>query len=253
MNLLLIFLGEFLGTMMLILLGNGVVSNILYKRTKVLNAGSLIIYIAWGFAVMIGVLIAKSFTLQAGHLNPAVTMYSLVGGSLSATAFFVYIGSQILGATLGQVVVNFAYWNFANAPENKEVILDCHCNKPVDQSKWFSNIFSEFIGTVVLLSVVAILSTKLLSGDAEAAAAPSMVILHALIVAFTIIVIGASLGGQTGYSINPVRDFMPRVVYQLTPFKNKGSANWSYSWVPVLAPLMAGAFVGAFSLLINNQ
>lgn len=248
MNLLNIFLGEFLGTMMLIVLGNGVVSNILYKGTKGHNAGTLTIFITWGFAVMVGVLTAKSFTDQAGHLNPAVTMYILVKNNTSAATFFTFIGSQILGAAIGQIIVNTFYWNIANRTENKDIVLHCHANSPIDQKKWFNNVFAEFVGTIVLLTVVAVLGTSFFS-QKDATSVTTLV--QVIIVGFTIMVIGGALGGQTGYSINPARDLIPRIVYQLTPFTNKTSANWSYSWVPVFGPLLAGVVVGAFARLIT--
>ncbi len=248
MNLMQIFLGELLGTMILILLGNGVVSNVLYKRTKGHNGGPIVIFISWGFAVMIAVITAQSFTTDAGHLNPAVTMFVVVQGGISATLFFTYIGSQILGAAVGQIVVNTFYWNFANNIENKEVVLDCHCNRPVDQSKWFNNIFAEFLGTLILITVIAVLSAGVFKGIDPGSGVSILV--KAMIIGFTIMVIGAALGGQTGYSINPARDLIPRVIYKLTPFKNKTSANWIYSWVPVFGPLMAGVVVGLFARLI---
>lgn len=252
MNLLSIFLGEFIGTMILIILGNGVVSNMLYKRTKGYNSGSIVIYMAWGFAVLVGVLIAKSFIEGAGHLNPAVSMFALVKGDITFLEFSVFVGSQLLGAAIGQIIVNTVYWQCANEESNKQVILDCHANSPTHQEKWFNNFFAEFLGTMVLLTVLAVLSSNVFQ-DKMGMSHEVVIILHTLMAAFTIMVIGMSLGGVTGYSINPARDLMPRIVYQLTPFKNKGSANWTYSWLPVVAPLSAGAFVGAFARLITKS
>lgn len=241
-----IFLGEMLGTAALILIGNGVVTNCLYKKTAGSKTGLVALAIGWGLAVLIGVSISFAFG-GPGQLNPAVSLAMWIQGSLgngaSAAAFFFgAIGSQILGAIIGQLCVMAIYWN-QSKDEDAQTIRWSHCTAPIDNKKVLTNLFTEFLGTTVLIIMIFIVFTigknKVTNNY-----------LGALIIGLCVTGIGFSFG-TTGWAINPVRDLIPRIMYQLTPYKNKTSANWSYSWIPVLGPLTAGSLVGLIVKFIS--
>ncbi len=243
MNLLNIFAGETLGTLVLILLGNGVVANVLYKKTGGAKGGIIAITAGWGFAVFLGVIVANCFA-TGGHLNPAVTFAMLTSGEINLTQFVVYISSELLGATIGQILVIAIYWQ--HAKENPPTIVKAtHCTSPTHR-KALTNFLSEFIGTTVLVGLAVGLSKSF--GDNEIIT-KIMSFIGPLSMALVVFSIGLSLGGTTGYAINPARDLMPRIVYQLTPYKEKTKADWKYSWIPVIAPISAGVMVGAFARL----
>lgn len=255
MTLLDIFLGEFLGTMFLILLGNGVVANCIFKNTLGAKSGFLAITIGWGIAVFIGVFIANSFG-TGGHLNPAVTTTLWVKGAITSGQAGVYYGSEFLGAGIGQLVVSAFYWNHIKEADNKNALISIHSTGPTHK-KTLSNLLSEFVGTGVLVACALALTPSMMNGSPESKTFIDMkdIMRFAgpLSMGIVVLSIGISLGGTTGYAINPARDLAPRIVYALMPYKNKpaNSANWSYSWIPVVAPLAAGVVVGAFGRLIS--
>ncbi|MFK4227001.1 aquaporin family protein [Streptomyces sp. NBC_00210] len=242
-----IFIGEIIGTAVLILLGGGVVAAVVLKRSKAQNAGFLAITFGWGFAVMTAVYMTG--TLSGAHLNPAVTVgLAIKDGDWSKVP--VYLGGQLLGAMIGATLVWIAYYGQFQAhltdPEitaapadDAEVVnpkagpvLGVFSTGPEVRVVW-QNLATEIIGTTVL--VLAILTYGLNDSG------KGLGTIGALIVAFAVVGIGLSLGGPTGYAINPARDLGPRIVHALLPLPNKGGSDWGYAWIPVVGPLIGGA------------
>ena len=236
------FVGELVGTMILILLGNGVVANVVLKNTKGANAGWIVITAGWGFAVMIGIFTANAFGSAAAHLNPAVTVglavlkndYSLVAS---------YIPAQLIGAFLGAILVWLQYLPHWKVTEDAGTKLACFGTDPALRSTG-ANFISEFIATIILIiGVVAIGYAG--TSDPEKGGIPSGVTPY--LVGMLVWSIGLSLGGTTGYAINPVRDLGPRIAHAILPIPNKGSSDWGYAWIPVAGPI-AGAIIGGLIL-----
>ncbi|MFI0987471.1 MIP/aquaporin family protein [Streptomyces exfoliatus] len=236
-----IFLGETIGTAVLILLGGGVCAAVTLKGSKARNAGWLAITFGWGFAVMTAVYMTAS--LSGAHLNPAVTVgIAIKDGTWDDVP--VYIAGQILGAMIGAALVWVAYYGQFQAhltdPEaaaKKPVegpgpVLGVFSTGPEIRNTW-QNLATEIIGTVVL--VLAVLTQGLNDSG------KGLGVIGALITAFVVVSIGLSLGGPTGYAINPARDLGPRIVHALLPLPNKGGSDWSYAWIPVAGPLIGGA------------
>ncbi|MEG1641934.1 MAG: MIP/aquaporin family protein [Synergistaceae bacterium] len=222
------YIAEFIGTAMLILLGDGVVANVLLDKSGMKGGGSVQITIAWGLAVLLPV-----FTFGAvsgAHLNPAVSIGLAAIGVFSWDMVPGYIVAQMLGAMLGALLMYIQFKCQFDATEDAGLKRACFCTAPAVPHT-FHNFYSEFIGTFML--VFAILGV----GKVPGASAPGIGNLYV----FGIIVsIGMSLGGVTGYAINPARDLGPRIMYALIPMKNKTTANWGYSWIPVVAPILGG-------------
>ncbi len=224
-----IFVGETLGTAALILLGGGVCAAVTLKKSKALNAGWLAITFGWGFAVMIAAYMSAS--KSGAHLNPAVTLAIAVdSGEWSKVP--VYLGSQLLGAIIGAVLVWLTYLGQFQA--NEEPTLGIFSTGPEIRNP-VQNLLTEIIATTVLC--LAILTQGLTKGLGLSGTG-------VLIVAFTVVGIGLSLGGPTGYAINPVRDLGPRIVHSLLPIPNKGGSDWNYAWIPVLGPVLGGLLAG---------
>ncbi|WP_128008896.1 MIP/aquaporin family protein [Mycoplasma sp. ATU-Cv-508] len=243
-----VFLGEFVGTAFLIMMGNGVVANVVYKRTKATNAGPFFISLGWALAVFLAVVLANVWE-TGGHLNPAVSIAMLTRGIITWTLFAIYISSQFLGALVGQLIVSAVYWNHANEPDNSQNVIHAHATSPTHPERVFSNLITEMVATTVLVTLAMIIVISYQSEQNDVMN-DMMRYVGPLTMGLVVLSIGLSLGGVTGYAINPVRDFVPRLVYQLSPYKQKTSANWTYSWVPVVGPLIAGVIVGAFGRLI---
>lgn len=224
------FWAELVGTALLILLGDGVVANVVLKKTKGNNAGLIVITVGWAIAVAIPVYI---FARVSGAVfNPAVTIALGITGGLTWNQVIVFCIAQFIGAFIGAVLVYLTYHDHFNSTENKEAKLGTFCTIPaIRDYKW--NFFVEFIGTFVLMFGILGL------GDAEMA--PGIM---PLAVGLLILVIGVSLGGPTGYAINPARDFSPRLAHFMLPIKGKGDSDWAYSWIPILGPIV-GAIAGA--------
>ncbi len=238
------FLGEFLGTMALILLGNGVVANTVFKKTLGSQGGWIVITFGWAFAVFVGVSVANIWD-SGGHINPAVTVGQLVGGNISVEEAAGYIGSQFVGALVGQILVNTFYWQHIKE-EQPEVVLAMHSTGPTHKDAWFTNFFSEFVGTMILVVMAYFAINGQWFGSAPIA------------IAFAVFAIGLSLGGTTGYAINPFRDLSPRIVhkvmYKIMPaLRREGgvavSSNWKYAIIPVVAPLSAAVVAGLFFMV----
>ncbi|MFJ1938288.1 MULTISPECIES: MIP/aquaporin family protein [unclassified Kitasatospora] len=224
-----VFVGETLGTAALILLGGGVCAAVTLKKSKALNAGWLAITFGWGFAVLIAAYI--SAPKSGAHLNPAVTVaLAIKSGDWSQVPL--YLGSQFLGAMIGAVLVWLTYLGQFQA--NEEPTLGIFSTGPEIRNP-IQNVVTEVIGTFILCMAILTLGKN----DGLAAGG-----LSTLIVALTVVGIGLSLGGPTGYAINPVRDLGPRIVHSLLPIPNKGGSDWSYAWVPVVGPLIGGALAG---------
>lgn len=240
------FLGELIGTMVLILLGNGVVANVVLKKTKGESAGWIVITAGWGFAVMIGIFTANAFGSAAAHLNPAVTVgFAVLRSDYSLIAS--YIPAQLIGAFLGAILVWLQYFPHWKETDNAGAKLACFATDPALRATG-PNFMSEFIATVLLIvGVVAIGYAG--TSDPEKGGIPSGVAPY--LVGMLVWSIGLSLGGTTGYAINPVRDLGPRIAHAILPIPNKGSSDWGYGWIPVVAPI-AGAVIGGLILRSFN-
>jgi glycerol uptake facilitator protein len=236
------FLAEFLGTALLILLGNGVVANVVLKQTKGHHSGWIVITVGWGMAVFAAVFVASAGS--AAHINPAVTLAMAMVGSFEWTQVPTYMLAQFLGAATGAGLVWFTYRDHYGVTEDQGAKRATFCTAPAIRNT-FSNLFSEVLGTFVLILAVFYIAGATVGGE-EA----SLGSLDALPVALVVLVIGLALGGTTGYAINPARDLGPRIMHAILPVANKGDNDWGYSWIPVVGPLLgAGLAAGAFVLL----
>jgi glycerol uptake facilitator protein len=231
------YMAEFIGTMLLVLLGDGVVANVCLKGTKGANAGPVMITLGWGLAVFTGVIVAGEFS--GAHLNPAVTIGLCAAGvlSLSSVQFSCFIAAQLLGGAMGAFLVWLFYKDHFDISTDKGTILGVFATGP-EIRKPLSNIISEVIGTCVLiLAVLYIVGPKVTSSAGEEIKV-GLGSLGAIPVALVVKSIGMSLGGTTGYAINPARDLGPRLIPALVPIKHKGGSDWGYSWIPVLGPVL---------------
>ena len=226
-----IFLSELIGTALLILLGNGVVANAVLNKTKGNSSGWIVITFGWAIAVFVGVFVAAK--TSGAHLNPAVSIAFAYLDKISMSVMPLYIGGQLLGAMLGSLLVWLVYNPHFAATEEAGAKLACFATGPAIRNT-ASNLVSEIIGTFVLIFAVLYI----------AAPSASLGALDALPVALLVLGIGLSLGGTTGYAINPARDLGPRIMHTLLPMKNKGGSEWSYSWIPVVGPVI-GALLAA--------
>jgi glycerol uptake facilitator protein len=230
-----IFFAELIGTALMILLGNGVVAGVLLRGTKNENAGWLVITIGWGLAVTFSVYAVGN--VSGAHLNPAVTLALAATGQWSdqftPEALPLYLCAEMLGAMLGAALVYVHYLPHWAGTENQDTKLAVFCNAPAIPHT-AANLMSEFIGTFVLLFGLCALGANHFSDG-----------LNPLAVGALVLSIGLSLGGTTGYAINPARDLGPRIVHALLPIPGKGPSNWRYSWIPVVGPILGG-ICGAF-------
>jgi glycerol uptake facilitator protein len=236
------FMAELLGTMLLMLLGNGVVANVLLNDTKGNNSGWLVITTAWGLAVFVGVVVAGPYS--GAHLSPAVTIGLAIAGKFPWASVLPYIVAQFLGAFIGSFLVWVMYYDHFNRTNNPASILAVFCTGPAIRN-YISNIASEIIGAFVLVFTVFYISGAQITPTKTPIGLGSV---GALPVALLVWVIGLSLGGTTGYAINPARDLGPRVMHFILPIKNKGTSDWRYAWIPVLGPI-AGAAIAALLYL----
>jgi len=229
------FLGEFLGTMMLILLGDGVVAGVLLKRTKSEGAGWMVITAGWAFAVMAGVFTAVACGSSDAHLNPAVTLgFAVRAGSFGKCV--PYIAAQVLGGIVGAALVWLHYIPHWKETPDQGLKLACFCTAPAIRNV-LANLVSEIIGTFALVLVVGAIFSKAIATSGPGALGPYLV-------GSLVWGIGLSLGGTTGYAINPARDLGPRVAHALLPIAGKGNSDWGYAPIPVIGPLLGGALAG---------
>ncbi|EKF50887.1 MIP/aquaporin family protein [Lactococcus garvieae] len=222
-------LGEFLGTFILILLGNGIVSGVVLNKTKATGAGWVAITLGWGFAVMMGVYV--SGFMSPAHLNPAVTIAMAMIGSFSWSLVLPYILAQMLGAMVASIILYLMFYPHYAETENPADILGTFSTGPAIRQTG-SNLLSEVVGT-------AVLTTGILAFGQYAITQTSGV--SPLLVGAIITAIGLSLGATTGYSLNPARDLGPRIMHALLPIKGKGDSDWSYAWIPVVGPIIGGS------------
>ena len=229
-------LGEFLGTMILILLGDGVVAAVLLKRSKAEGSGWIVITAGWAFAVMAGVFTAIACGSNDAHLNPAVTLgFAVREGNFAK--FAPYFAAQLLGALAGATLVWFHYHPHWKETPDTAAKLGCFCTAPAIRNI-VSNSASEIIATFVLVFVVgAIFSKSVATAGPAAGLAPYLV-------GSLVWGIGLSLGGPTGYAINPARDLGPRIAHAILPIAGKGGSDWGYAPIPVIGPLIGGALAG---------
>ncbi|MFD1361647.1 MIP/aquaporin family protein [Lentibacillus salinarum] len=226
------FLAELIGTMILIILGGGVVAGVVLKKSKAEGTGWVLITIGWGLGVTMGVYAVGQFT--DAHINPAVTLGFAAAGEFPWSKVPMYISAQLSGAFIGAVVVFFNYLPHWKVTDDKVAKRDVFSTTPAIRSP-FSNLVSEMIGTfVLLLGLMFIGANEFTEG------------LNPLIVGLLILAIGVSLGGATGYAINPARDLGPRIAHALLPIPGKGVSDWGYAWVPVVGPILGGIYGAVF-------
>lgn len=221
------YMGEFIGTMLLILLGDGVVANVVLQRTKGQSGGWIVITVGWAMAVFLGVLV--SATVSKGHLNPAVTIALACAGKFPWGQVPLYCLAQFAGAAMGALLVWLHYKPHFAATADADAKLAVFCTGPAIRQT-ANNFLGEVIGTFVL--VYAALHITSPAGGLGA--------LDALPVALVVLGIGLSLGGTTGYAINPARDLSPRIMHALLPIPGKRDSDWGYAWIPVLGPVAGG-------------
>ena len=232
------FVAEIVGTFILMLLGNGVVANVVLKDTIGNSSGWIVITTGWALAVYVAVVIAGPYS--GAHINPAVSIGLAVAGKFEWALVPSYILAQMIGAMLGSTVVWLMYRMHFSITEEAETKRAVFCTAPAIKNR-LSNIFSEAVGTFVLIFTILYFTDATIN---ETQTVIGLGSLGALPVAFLVWSIGLSLGGTTGYAINPARDLGPRIMHALLPIKNKASSDWSYSWIPVVGPIL-GAFLAA--------
>ncbi len=237
-----VFVSEIIGTGFLLLLGAGVVANVLLPKSKGFNGGWLLITFGWGFAVFAGVFAAYK---SGAHINPAVTFGLLANGvseyapgvAVTFASTMVYLAGQMVGAFVGAVLVYLAYKPHFDEEADAGAKLAVFSTGPAIRSYGW-NLVTEIIGTFALVYIV------IQFGNTPSGLGP-------LAVALLVVGIGISLGGPTGYAINPARDLGPRIAHALLPIKGKGSSDWSYAWVPVVGPIIGGVLAGVFATAIG--
>ena len=244
-------LAEAVGTMMLVLLGDGVVANVVLDRTKGQNSGWIVIATGWGIAVAIAVYAVGR--ISGAHLNPAVTIALATIGSFPWADVPGYIGAQLIGAIVGAVLVWLAYlphWRVTADPASKLAVF---CTGPAIRST-AANCICEIIGTAVLifgiLAIAANAQTLSKPGDVDLSFVFSRG-LQPLLVGVLVLGVGLSLGGPTGYAINPARDLGPRIAHAILPIPGKGSSDWGYSWIPVIGPIVGGIAGAGLYVLVG--
>ena len=233
------FFAEFFGTAIIIVFGGGVVANVVLNQTKGNNSGWIVITFGWAVGVFTGVLIAAPFS--GAHLNPAVTLALVIANKFSPSLMPLYISAQVLGAMFGALLVWLAYKKHFDATDNGNVKLAIFCTAPNIRSYWY-NVLTEIIGTYALALAVLYMAEPEVGLGA----------LNALPVAIVVLGIGLSLGGPTGYAINPARDLGPRIMHFILPIPRKRDSDWGYSWVPVLGPLLGATLAAVMFVLLKG-
>lgn len=232
------FVAEFIGTCLLIILGDGVVANVVLNKTKGNNSGWIVITFGWAIAVFVGVYSVAS--VSGSHLNPAVTIALASIGKFEWANVPMYIGAQILGAMAGALIVWIAYRQHFAETADANAKLAVFCTGPAIRNT-SNNLFSEILGTFILVLGVLFIT----------APSQSMGSLNALPVALLVLGIGLSLGGLTGYAINPARDLGPRIMHFILPISGKRDSDWSYSWIPIIGPVIGGVVAAMLWNMIN--
>lgn len=242
------FTAEFIGTALMILLGNGVVANVVLKGTKGNNGGWMVITTAWALAVFVGVVVAGPYS--GAHLNPIVTLALAIGKGFDWNLVPSYILAQFTGAMFGSLLVWIIYKDHFDATDNPDLKAAPFATNPAIRNH-ISNFISETIGTFVLIFTILYFTdaqfenkeiTKIGLGS-----------IGAIPVAFLVWVIGLSLGGTTGYAINPARDLGPRLIHALIPMKGKGKTDWTYAWIPIAGPIVGSVAAAVLFLLLDKS
>lgn len=226
------FLGELIGTMILIILGVGVVGGVVLKKTKAEDSGWIVITVGWGLAVAMGVYAVGN--ISGAHINPAVTLGFAAAGEFPWEKVPLYISAQLIGGIIGAAIAYLNYLPHWKATEDQATKLGVFATSPAIRSP-FSNFLSEMVGTFVLLMGLMFIGANEFTEG-----------LNPLIVGLLIVAIGVSLGGATGYAINPARDLGPRIAHALLPIPGKGDSDWGYAWIPVLGPITGGVYGAVF-------
>jgi len=233
------FFAEFFGTAMILVFGGGVVANVVLNQTKGNNSGWIVITFGWAVGVFTGVLI--SAPISGAHLNPAVTLALAMVNKFSWSLVPVYVAAQMLGAMFGAFLVFIAYKKHFDATSDADLKLAVFCTSPNIRSYWY-NVATEVIGTFVLvLAVLYMAEPEIGLGS-----------LNALPVAIVVLGLGLSIGGPTGYAINPARDLGPRIMHFLLPIPLKRDSDWGYAWVPVIGPLLGAATAAVIFLVFRG-
>lgn len=240
------FLAEFIGTALVILLGNGVVANVVLTGTKGNGGGWIVITTAWALAVFVGVVVAAPYS--GAHLNPAVSLSLAIAGKFDFAHVPIYALAQILGAMLGAFLVWIKYKDHFAATDDQGLKLACFSTGPAIRNT-ISNLTSEIIGAFVLLFVIFYFTNPEIT---DSKAPIGLGSLGAIPVAFLVWAIGLSLGGTTGYAINPVRDLGPRIIHSILPITGKGSSDWSYAWIPIVGPLIGASLAAILFQIISH-
>ncbi len=232
------FLGEFLGVTTLIIFGNGVVANSLLKGSKAEGAGWLTIISGWGIAVMLGVFVAIACGAPQADINPAVTFAKLLNGVYSVSDALIIMIMQVAGGILGGCITWLFFRGHWEITEDKGIKLAVFCTGPAIRN-YSQNLLCEIIATIMLIFPIFVIFSKNI-GAMSPGYGPYMV-------ALLVFALGASLGGTTGYALNPARDLGPRIAHAICPIPGKGDSDWSYSWVPVVGPMIGGAIAFVLS------
>lgn len=241
------FIAEIIGSFFLILLGGGVVANVILEQTKVNDRGWMVITTGWALAVFVGVVVAGPFS--GAHLNPAVSVGLAIAGKFDWNLVPLYAVGQMIGSMIGALVVWLVYKDHFDATQDGETKKAVFCTAPAIRNT-MSNLISEIVGTFTLVFVVLYFTNPVMSDVTTNTETPiGMGSLGALPVAFLVWAIGLSLGGTTGYAINPSRDLGPRLVHAILPIRDKAGNDWSYAWIPVVGPII-GACIAGFLMLV---
>lgn len=244
------YLAEFIGTALLILFGNGVVANVVLARTKGNNSGWIVITAGWGLAVFIGAFCSAQFS--GAHLNPAVTLAMAMAGKLEAAKVVGYLAAQMAGAITGAVLVFCFYREHFKATDDPEAKRACFCTSPNIRNQ-AQSFFCEVVGTFCLILPVFLMTDASVKfAEPAQTAEVGLGSLGLVPVALVVFAIGLSLGGTTGYAINPARDLGPRIAHALLPVPGKGDSDWGYAWVPVVGPLVGAALAVGVQILLTR-
>jgi len=240
------FLAELIGTMLLILLGCSVVANTILDKTKGNGGGWIVITTGWALGVFTGVTVAAPFS--GAHLNPAITLALALIGSFPWESVPMFVAAQFIGASVGALMVWVLYYQHFNVTSDADLKLAVFCTAPALKNRAL-NFFSEAVGTFVLVYAVLHVAEPQINDTSGKMVKVGMGSLGALPVTLIVLAIGLSLGGTTGYAINPARDLGPRMIHALVPIEGKRDSNWSYAWIPVAAPFCGSAIAVALTLI----
>ncbi len=240
------FIAELIGSMLLLTLGCGVVANVLLNQTNGHNGGWIVITTGWALAVYVGVIVASPYS--GAHLNPAVSIGLAAAGRFPWASVPAYILAQLIGSMIGAMLIAIVYRKHFDATTNPDITRAVFCTSPAIRHTGL-NLFSELMGTFVLVFSVLFFTDASLNDTETVIGLGS---LGALPVALVVWSIGLSLGGTTGYAINPTRDLGARLVHALMPFRNKGVSDWAYSWVPIAGPIMGAVLAALLAIAFTG-